>query len=134
MQSDLEREIQQRMRDVLVDFDHTICQTSGLFNLGPPMPGVRAALQDIRDMGLRIVVWSSRFAPSPNKPTADRLEQVDIVHRYMVKHKLPFDEIDDGMTGKRFGLCGIDDRGIAFRGSWGHAVKQVREFKEEAGL
>lgn len=134
MQSALETEIKMGLRYVVVDFDHTICATQGLFDLGEPMPGAMVALQTIKDMGLGIIVQSCRTSPglSHSKTMEERLQQRDIMTNWMLSFNIPFDEIDDGSNGKRFGLCYIDDRGVPFQGDWSLVLQQVKTFKERA--
>lgn len=134
MQSALEKEIKGGLSYVVVDFDHTISDTVGLFEMGDPMPGAEEALFAIKDMGLGIIIQSCRTSPalSHSKTIAERHEQLVLMTDFMRKNSLPFDEIDDGSNGKRFGLCYIDDRGISFQGDWSLVLQRVKHFKERA--
>lgn len=128
---ELLEQIDRDMNTVLVDFDHTICDTEGLFKMRDPIPGAREALQALKDMGLRVVIWSCRTTPSEFKPWSTCIDAYNEIMAWMDEHDLPFDMIYLVRSGKPGALCTIDNRNIAFRGQWDGIVEQVKEFKDE---
>lgn len=97
--------------DVLVDFDGTICEFK-YPDMGPPLAGAKEMLYWIRRKGLRVVIWTSRMSPAIYT-VEEREASLEKIMAYMAQWKLPYDEIDDGCSGKRLALAYIDDRAIA---------------------
>ncbi len=109
---------------VVIDFDGTICEFR-FPDVGPPTPGVKEALEEIRKMGLKIIIHSCRTASY----WADRETKIhaDIIKAFMKKHNLPYDKIwkDD----KPVAIAYIDDRAVEFRGDWSTVISKVKKLK-----
>lgn len=110
---------------VCVDFDKTICD-SNFPELGPIMPGAKAALDIIKALGYRIIIsscrscgwnWEEYYPGQPFKLATERP-----IHQAMVDwlkvNDVPYDEIDDGTKGKVSADWYIDDKGIKFNNNW----------------
>lgn len=102
---------------VAVDFDGTIAhydgwQGPGIF--GDPIAGCKEALEDLKQRGYRIVVFTTRGV------------DLEDVRRYLVGHDIPFDEVNENCSGTPDNLSHrkviadvyIDDRAMHFDGSW----------------
>ena len=118
---------------IIIDFDGTICGFK-FPDCGPPEPGVKEALQEIRDMGYEIVIHSCRTSSirldNPDLP--DSLSEFFTIQNFMVLHNLPFDVI---LTNKNHDKPSatfyIDDCGVSYRGSWPDVVNEIKERKEK---
>lgn len=94
------------------------------------MPGFKEALEEFKAMGLRVVLWTSRFDPRTTTP--DEAEEVrKTLEDWCAIHGIVVDEIDIGCLGKRLALAYVDDRGVRFAGDWKQAVEDVREIRRE---
>lgn len=115
--------------DVLVDFDGTLSRFK-YPDMGPPIPGAREFLQELRRMGLRIVVWSSRLSPQ-FRVTAERNAMRKEIMEWLDKHDMPYDSVDHGTSGKRLAMAYVDDRGVAAGVDipWEDALDRVRTIK-----
>ncbi len=114
---------------VIVDFDGTICGFA-FPDTGPLEPGVKEALQEIRDMGYEIVIHSCRTGSywEGQLSMPNRLEHFKIIFKFMVLHDLPYDRIlIDENYDKPIATFYIDDRGIGYHGNWNDVVNEVRE-------
>lgn len=126
-QAEKYNEYRRAAMDVLVDFDGTICEFA-YPGTGNPLPGAREGLEAILAMGLRIVVWSSRFNPTLYTK-AERAAAMDMVHRYMIQHRLPYNSLDTGNGGKRLALCMLDDRAVSVKGNWDGVLEEIKRIQ-----
>lgn len=83
----------------------------------PVVPGIKEAIDQLRELGYKIVVVSTRCASAAGMGT---------VRKYLKDNCI---EVDDVMAEKPPALCYVDDRAICFRGDAGTLVEQVRSFK-----
>ncbi|MCP4900922.1 MAG: hypothetical protein GY906_28475 [bacterium] len=100
-----------RGREVLVDFDGTLCE----FNypdLGPPRKGALEFMWWLISKGLQPVVWSSRMSLDNGNLDDVRIAKLAIA-AWLIEHEFPHVEIDAGRAGKRLALAYVDDRGVA---------------------
>lgn len=107
---------------VVFDFDGVIhSYTSGWHGAcvadDPVVPGIREAIQSIRDAGYRVVVVSTRCA-SP--------EGLGTVRRYLRDNGI---EVDDVTKEKPPAIVYIDDRAICFRGDTATLLNQIENFR-----
>jgi len=98
-------------KTICVDFDGTICKWA-FPGEGEPQKVVRQALKFFKLTGFKIIVSSCRTNKKLNPKTYK--QQVKVIKDYLNKHKIPFDEIDDGEQGKVIADHYIDDRAIKF--------------------
>jgi len=119
---------------VVVDFDNTIMNyevTEDLTEEGPLVPGVKEALQQLKDKGCYIIVSSSRTASY--WPGQNRDGQWKFIENYLTKNEVTFDEI--WASDKPVAIAYIDDRAhkVEFaedRSNWAEIVDKI-EPKEE---
>lgn len=115
-------------RDVCVDFDNVIMDNereSPTFR--QPLPGVREAMQTLRDEGYRVIVWSARASSA----WPDATGKVADLREFLRANDIPHDEVDVGDRGKRPCLLYVDDNAVHFR-SWGSALPEVlRRLREK---
>lgn len=107
---------------VVFDFDGVIhSYTSGWHGAyvadDPVVPGIREAIQSIRDAGYRVVVVSTRCASPEGRGT---------VRRYLRDNGI---EVDDVTKEKPPAIVYIDDRAICFRGDTGTLLNQIENFR-----
>lgn len=113
---------------VYVDFDGTLCRFA-YPGMGAPTEGARAAMRRLQDMGLEVVVWSSRMSPEIYT-LEERASAIDKIRAWLLRHDIPFDWIDTGNNGKALGLCHIDDRAVSYTGSWGYVIEEVLRVRD----
>lgn len=106
---------------VVFDFDGVIhSYKSGWQGPGivqdPVVPGIGNAINELRGLGYKVVVVSTRCT-SP--------EGMGAVRRYLLDNAI---EVDDVATEKPPALCYIDDRAIRFDGHPEELVEQVTNF------
>ena len=101
----------QRGREVLVDFDGTLCEFE-YPELGPPREGAQDFIGWLITRGLRPVVWSSRISLDNGSVDEVALQRRAIVE-WLIEHNFPPLTVDDGRSGKRLALAYVDDRGVA---------------------
>lgn len=111
------------INSVVIDFDGTICEFA-FPDVGPPMPGVKEALEEIKAMGLRIIIHSARTSSEWGRDQAPHVRKIE---DFMAAHELPYDEIWEG--DKPIAIAYIDDRAIEYRGNWNKAVERVKELR-----
>ena len=114
-------------QEVLVDVDGTLSEWS-YPELGLPTQGSRGAMIALRKLGLRVVIWSSRFDPGINTAEELAVEAVK-VKNWLDAHQFQYDEIDLGCRGKRCASAYIDDRAVGFRGDWGQVLAEILELR-----
>ena len=119
-------------RVIAVDFDGVIHKYSKGWQDGsiydPPIDGVKEALQKFRDIGYKIVIYSTRC----NRRQIDgKLQESEIaqVSAYLNEHHIPC----DGIASKEKPLASvyIDDNGYRFDGDWNTCVKDVLAILEQ---
>lgn len=120
--------VQERMRNsVVVDFDGTICNHE-FPDIGAPKPGVKEALLQLSQMGLRVVIHTVRtaryWAGQGEAPEVD----LERVKQYLKRHGLLYDEI--WMQDKPLAVAYIDDRAVKYAGDWAAVVKEVERMKD----
>lgn len=112
-----------------VDFDNTITKSDLPFFLDVleknPQPGVAEALQEIKNMGYEIHIFSCRTCNDVSETPAEKMKQIVKMTAFLEKHNIPYNQILN--ENKPIAYAYIDDRGVAFRGDW---VKALKDFKE----
>lgn len=115
-------------RTVAVDFDGVISRYDGWKGpgvFGGPIEGCREELEKLKEEGWTVIIFTTRGV------------DIDLVRNYLVKHKIPFDHINENRPDapknisdkKVIADCYIDDRAINFDGCWEGMAKKVLEFK-----
>ena len=105
---------------VAVDFDGTLCDHE-FPSIGAPKVGAKEALQRIRDLGFKILIWTCRtchfnyeiFGGDPSTHTFERQSVKDMI-AWLDANGIPYDEIDDGSRGKPLANLYVDDKAWRF--------------------
>jgi len=116
-------------KTVVLDFDGTICAFK-FPDVGEPIPGVKEALEKIKEMGYRIVIHSVRTASywnSGDENFRPCQEHIKIIEEYMEKHHLPYDDI--WLADKPIAIAYVDDRAVRFKGSWKEVIDEIVELE-----
>lgn len=112
---------------VLVDFDNTLCQWA-YPDMGDPIPGARYFMQTLIARGLRPVVWSSRMSPEIYTDE-ERAQAIEKIAAWLAKHRIPYDSIDTGESGKRLCLAYVDDRGVHANGQFSAMLRRIEQIR-----
>lgn len=107
---------------VCMDFDGVIHSYlsgwQGVENTPDPVvPGVKEAIEQLRRLGYKVVVVSTRCVSAAGLGT---------VMKYLKENGI---EVDDVMAEKPPAICYVDDRAICFRGDTSSLVEQIVNFK-----
>ena len=113
------------MKTVICDFDGTISEWGDYPEPGPPTPGVKEALQALKDQGYEIIILSSRTSDVMSKHPIDKEMEKRRMEEYLNKHEIPYDMVSKG--DKPPAQFYIDDRGIAFDGNWKEVLDRIKE-------
>mgnify|MGYP001566331800 CR=1 FL=1 len=104
-----------------VDFDGVIhAYLKGLADgsiYDDPVPGVSQAMRRLRK-NHNVYVYSHRTGDKGGR---------DAIRGYLLKHKIPFDEVAHGKPPAKFY---IDDRAIRFK-NWRQALRELKRFEAE---
>ena len=114
---------------IVIDFDGTLCKFA-FPEVGAPEPGVRKALETLRNMGYHIKIHSCRTATywkSQNRET-----HILLMVNFLEENKIPYDEIILDVD-KPIAEFYIDDRAIPYNGSWLEVITEIQR-KEESQI
>ncbi|HUS51794.1 MAG TPA: hypothetical protein VMZ91_16620, partial [Candidatus Paceibacterota bacterium] len=92
---------------------------------GPPTPGVKEALQELKDQGYDIVIQSARTSDVMSKNPIDKEMQKRRMVEYLDEHEIPYDFVSKG--DKPPAQFYIDDRGVEFNGDWAEVLKRIKD-------
>jgi len=116
---------------IMVDFDGTIHKYSKGFYDGSiydePFEGVKEALNQLKEKGYEIIIYSARICPDVNE---DHEHQMEEMKEWLNRYEIPFDD----MTYKKLAAdLYIDDRGYRFEGDWNKEFPIMLEILERKG-
>ena len=113
-------------KKILVDLDRTLHQYSEGWSDGtiydPPVPGAREAMNELKERGYELVIFSARTGKS--KP--DWKEQERMVKEWLIKYDIPFDMITSEKLPAEFY---IDDRAVRFEGNWAATLQVIKHLE-----
>jgi len=113
-------------KKILVDLDRTLHQYSEGWSDGtvydPPIAGAREAMNELKERGYEIVIFSARTGKS--KP--DWKEQERMVREWLIKYDIPFDMITSEKLPAEFY---IDDRAVRFEGNWAATLQVIKQLE-----
>ena len=89
-----------------IDLDNTLFCFIGLDKIGPPMPSILTRMNQLRDMGCRIIIHTSRISPPYHQ---QRQHQISLIESALRSYGVPFDEIWTG-EGKPIACGYVDDK------------------------
>jgi len=115
---------EQEKKRIVVDFDGTIAHDK-YPNVGDPMPGVKRALEALKDAGYEIIIFTCRL--TDRKPTEKEAEK-ERIEKWMKDHGIPFSYIDDGTNGKPRSEYTIDNKALNYGGhtnDWEKIVQHI---------
>lgn len=97
---------------VAVDMDGTLCQDNHYPNFGPPRPGAKEAMQKLRSLGVKIMVFTARTAMlGLDSQYQDVNRVVDEIRAWSKEHDIPIDYVFP-LPKPTHVLCFFDDRAI----------------------
>lgn len=117
---------------VAIDIDGTVCKDldwdlwckDGVHYFPPIQDGARESLEELRDMGFRIIIHTCRLSPTVNKEAPFILES--LIRQMLMRNMIPFDEIWME-SGKPLAHFYVDDRGIHHDGSWERTMAEIKK-------
>jgi hypothetical protein len=105
---------------VAIDLDGTLATDNTGDQIGAPRPGAKKAMQELQQLGCRIIIFTVR---------GNRQQVRDWCH----KHEIPYDYVNhnpdqpkDG-SNKVIADLYVDDRAINGKKSWSELLKDIRE-------
>jgi hypothetical protein len=118
-------------RDVLVDFDGTLCEFS-YPDFGEPRPGAREFMEWLVAQGLRPIIWTTRLNGNYVNDMLERDSLICRLHVWLYENKIPYSGIDYSMDGKRLALAYVDDRGVSAGPgvSWEYVMNRISDIKQ----
>lgn len=97
---------------VAVDMDGTLCEDNHYPKFGPPRPGAREAMWNLRRMGVKIMVFTARTAMLGLDGKYQNVNNVvDDIHQWAGRHNVPIDYVFP-LPKPTHILCFFDDRAI----------------------
>lgn len=113
------------MPTCVVDFDNTICEWGKYPDPGLPIPGVKKALQELKNMGFEILILSSRTSDEMSKYPIDKEMQKRLMEEYLDEHEIPYDVVLK--SDKPVAMYYIDDRALEFHGDWEEVLEKIKK-------
>lgn len=113
-----------RQRRVSVDFDGTLVMPA-FPGLGELRPGARETLDLLRAEGWYVIISSCRTSSLFCPTEKIREERIRVIREALEILDIPYDEIDDGRSGKVVADVYIDDRAVSAI-CWADALAQTR--------
>lgn len=113
------------MPTICLDFDGTISEWAKYPEPGPPTPGVKEALQELKDMGFEILILSARTSDEMSKHPIDKEMEKRRMEEYLDEHEIPYDVVLK--SDKPVAMFYIDDRALEFHGDWEDVLRKVKE-------
>lgn len=111
---------------VAVDLDGTILESGHFPALGPPIEGAREGLEEVRAMGLKIMIWTARTSMVDiHGRFQDVNKEIMWIAEHLRSNRIPFDYIHP-FAKPTFVYKFIDDRAIQFDGSWSDVLTSVK--------
>jgi len=83
----------------------------------PPVPGIREAIDEIRNAGYEVIVVSTR---------CETTKGLTAVITWLARYRIYVDEVK---ATKPPAICYIDDRAICFDGKPENLLRKIRSFK-----
>lgn len=117
------------MKTIAIDLDGVIFKYDewrGIDYFGEPVDGARLALEELKQQGFEIIIYTTRTNPGVN-PGYTKFMLAAKVEKALRQHDIPFDKIELG--GKPIAKYYIDDRAIRFNGIWEETLFQIKDLE-----
>ena len=115
-------------KTIAVDFDKVLFEHEkweGHEHYGKPIPGAKYALEKLKKMGFKIMIWTTRA-------------QDDIIAEALTKHGITFDYINHNPNqppeinpSKPVADYYVDDRAVHFTGDWDSTLAEIEMREQE---
>lgn len=114
---------------IAIDFDGVLHLYSKGWNGGaiydPPVPGAKEAMQQLKQQGHYLLIFSTRTNTIFRKKGEP--DQQKAMEEWLTQHEIPFDKI--WTFGKPMADIYIDDRALSFQGNWTQTLQEVNTFQ-----
>lgn len=111
---------------LIIDFDGTIA-TDKYPDIGRPLPGVKEAMQRLKDAGFEIVIYTCRLTKNDGRPDAEIAEQKKKIAGWLEENGVKYDRIEDGRDGKPHAKFYVDNKALHYGGDddWDSISKYI---------
>ncbi len=99
----------------IIDFDGTLCKFE-FPKVGPPEPGIKKAIERLKEKGYIIKIHSCRTAKYWGNDI-ERGTHIHLILEFLADNDIPYDELILDMD-KPIADVYIDDRAIRYEGNW----------------
>ena len=102
------------LKGIAVDLDGVILEYDkwkGIDHFGEPIPGAKESLQKLRNLGFKIIIYTTRVNKINTKKSFTQRDIIKLIEQKLKEYNIPFDEIS---TEKPLAKYYIDDRAIRF--------------------
>ncbi|HDY86677.1 MAG TPA: hypothetical protein ENH82_01005 [bacterium] len=106
----------------IIDFDGTLCKFE-FPKVGPPEPGVKRAIERLKEKGYTIKIHSCRTAEYWGDANERRIH-IELILKFLADNDIPYDELIVDMD-KPIADVYIDDRAIRYNGNWENIVDKL---------
>ena len=109
----------------VIDFDGTLCKFA-FPDVGPIEPGVKEALETLKETGYTIKIHSCRTATYWRNEKERRIH-IQMILDFLSQHKLPYDELIMSITmDKPIADVYIDDRAVRYENNWPEIARMLK--------
>jgi len=110
---------------VILDFDGTIVDFK-YPDIGDLKPGAKEVIQQLKDMGYIIKIFSCRTSTELNPELYKRVKHKMGMIEFLDKHEIPYDEIITD-SNKPIATFYIDDRAIEYNNDWNEVIDKIKK-------
>jgi hypothetical protein len=108
-----------------IDFDGTLFPFRPLYEHNDPIQGAVEAMWWLKSLGYKVVIYTSRLSPSWLSESGESFDKsYRWVEDRLTEFNIPYDDITAEKIPAEFY---VDDRGIAFRGSWAAVKAEIQQ-------
>lgn len=113
---------------VAVDLDGTILKPA-YPNLGEPIVGAREGLEQIKDMGFKVMLWTARLGLTDEHGKFQNFWRVcEGIKQHLSGHKIPYDYILPQLHKPSFVFAYVDDKAIPVDGrGWPGVISTMQD-------
>ena len=112
---------------IAVDLDNTLIKSGTYPGYGSALPGAIKGIEELRDMGFKIMIWTNRTGLTGVDGKYQNITQVvKDIEAHLKTEGIPFDYVIPAMHKPSFIYKMIDDRAIQFQGDWQSVTAQIK--------